>query len=284
MITVSAGDRRRQDSPLCDRHLPRHVRAVNHRAKRKSPSAVFTAVATFGAAVTCTRLHVHWFHARTPHRWVWANTAADTTARRERRKEKKKKTGVYRLRCCSFSVASLTGSTVPMKLKLPVGFDARLDCLINRYVCQHARTRSLDGMILLESCAKGRGDRFIWYLYDTLIYEKEKILLNPYLCTRYSVYTVDFIEVFLKTLKVYSSDRLELVSVLYLYCLYLYLYYISAYQCLTVSRVYTASLCFLIIFWHGRGTYDRVQLPRPQACYVSHQTSFLLIFIEPGVP
>lgn len=37
MITVSAGDRRRQDSPLCDRHLPRHVRAVNHRLNGKPP-------------------------------------------------------------------------------------------------------------------------------------------------------------------------------------------------------------------------------------------------------
>lgn len=36
MITVSGGDRRRQDSPLCDRHLPRHVRAVNHRLNGKA--------------------------------------------------------------------------------------------------------------------------------------------------------------------------------------------------------------------------------------------------------
>ena len=36
VITVSAGDRRRQDSPLCDRHLPRHVRAVNHRLNGKA--------------------------------------------------------------------------------------------------------------------------------------------------------------------------------------------------------------------------------------------------------
>ena len=55
VITVSTNDRTRQDSPLCDRHLLGHVRAVNHCLNGKP---LLARAATFAGTKVHTYIYV----------------------------------------------------------------------------------------------------------------------------------------------------------------------------------------------------------------------------------